>query len=462
MTKAAHRFVDHWLVDPVAKRAGVATLDVEGSQITAVTWRDGEAAADAKWEAGANPGVGDPVRMILPALIDLHAHARQPGASGSEDVESFARAAAHGGYGSACLMPNTEPAADSVEILDAMVRPHSGASLSMRLLPIAAATVGRRGEQVAPLAALVAAGAVACSDDGAPIADPRLFAEVLAAAATAGIPLIEHSEDPVQSADGEAADGAVALRLGLRPWPARAEHEAVARNITILREVAARIPRARLHLTHLSTAASLQHVRAAQASGLQVTCDVTPHHLALSDAWLMGEQRWSWLPGDDAISPSAAAFNTNLRVCPPLRAAVDGAACRAALRDGTACAIATDHAPHSRERKEVEFGRAANGIAGIETSLSVALAAQAAGELSLATLVAALTTGPAALLEGKLPAPTLSAGAPASLVVVDRLATWVPARANLLGRSINTPLLGVALPGVVRLTLHAGATAYSG
>jgi len=450
-------FADHWIVDSVAGLAGVADVSLVAGQIVSVTWRDGEAAARACWAAGANPGLGDPTVALLPALIDLHAHFRQPGANASEEVESGSRAAAHGGYGTVALMPNTEPAADNVETLHAAI---TGERHGVRLLSIAAATVGRAGTKVSDVAALVKAGAVAISDDGSPIADRAIFRAALLAAAAAGIPLIEHCEVPTLTAGGEAADGLVASRLGLRPWPATGELHAVESAIDVLRDVVASTPTARLHLTHLSTAAALATVRAAQSEGLPLTCDVTPHHIALADAWIAGDRRWAWevSDGDEHLAPTADAFDSNLRVCPPLRAAVDAAACREALRDGTALAIGTDHAPHSREKKEVEFGLAANGIAGIETSLSVALAVHRAGELWLATIVAALTTGPARLLG--VAATGVTVGGVASLVQIDLAASWRPSRETLQGRSINTPLIDRELPGVVQLTVLEGRPAY--
>jgi dihydroorotase len=450
-------FADHWVVDPVAELAGVASVSIVAGKIASVTWRDGEAAARACWAAGANPGPSDPTVALLPALIDLHAHFRQPGSSASEDVESGTRAAAHGGYGTVALMPNTEPAADNAETLHAAI---TGERHGVQLLPIAAATVGRAGTQVSDVAALVKAGAVAISDDGSPIADRAIFRAALLAAAAAEIPLIEHCEEPSLTAGGEAADGLVASRLGLRPWPAAGELRAVESAIAVLRDVAASTPTARLHLTHLSTAAALATVRAVQSEGLPLTCDVTPHHIALADAWIAGDRRWAWEVAldDEFLTPTADAFDPNLRVCPPLRTAGDAAACREALRNGTALAIGTDHAPHSREKKEVEFGLAANGIAGIETSLSVALAANRAGELSLATIVAALTTGPARLLG--VAATGVTSGAVASLVQIDLAASWRPRRETLQGRSINTPLLGREIPGVVQLTVLEGRPAY--
>ena len=450
-------FAEHWVVDPVAELAGVADASLVAGQIVSVTWRDGEAAARTCWAAGANPGPGDPTVALLPALIDLHAHFRQPGANASEDVESGTRAAAHGGYGTVALMPNTEPAVDSVETLRAAI---TGERHGVRLLSIAAATVGRAGAQVSDVAALVKAGAVAISDDGSPIVDRVVFRTALLAAAAAGIPLIEHCEEPSLTAGGEAADGLAASRLGLRPWPATGELRAVESAIAVLRDVAASTPTARLHLTHLSTAAALAAVRSAQGEGLPLTCDVTPHHIALTDSWIAGDRRWAWeiAGGDELLTPTADAFDSNLRVCPPLRAADDAAACREALRNGTALAIGTDHAPHSREKKEVEFGLTANGIAGIETSLSVALAAHRAGELSMATIVAVLTTGPARLLG--VAATGVTPGAAASLVQIDLAASWRPSRETLQGRSINTPLIGRELPGVVQLTVLEGRPAY--
>ena len=450
-------FADHWVLDPVAGLAGVADVSLVAGQIVSVTWRDGEAAARACWAAGANPGSGDPAVALLPALIDLHAHFRQPGANASEEVESGTRAAAHGGYGTVALMPNTEPAADNVETLQAAI---AGERHSVRLLSIAAATVGRAGMQVSDVAGLVRAGAVAISDDGSPIADRVVFRGALLAAAAAGIPLIEHCEEPTLTAGGEAADGLIASRLGLRPWPAAGELRAVESAIAVLRDVVVSVPTSRLHLTHLSTAAALAVVHAAQSEGLPLTCDVTPHHIALTDTWIAGDRRWAWevVGGEEQLTPTADAFDSNLRVCPPLRTADDAAACREALRNGTAVAIGTDHAPHSREKKELEFGLAANGIAGIETSLSVALAAHRAGELSLATIVAALTTGPAQLLG--IAATGVTPGAAASLVQIDLAATWRPSRETLSGRSINTPLIDRELPGVVQLTVLEGRPAY--
>jgi dihydroorotase len=279
---------------------------------------------------------------------------------------------------------------------------------------------------------------------------------------------VEHAEDASQTAGAEANDGYVATVLGLRGWPAAAEETAVARDLAMLAEVARDVPGARLHLTHLSTAGALDLVRRAKAAGLPVTCDVTPHHLALTDEWLAGARRWAWEAtgdpwGDGTGAIVTAPYASSLRVNPPLRSVADAAACREALLDGTADAIATDHAPHTSVDKEVEFGTAANGISGIETALGIVLAASDAGLLPLARALALLTSGPARVLGaawGSGPPPGLVEGAPADLVVFDRSATWVVEPAALASRGKNTPLTGRELSGRVLLTMAGGRLAY--
>jgi dihydroorotase len=334
-------------------------------------------------------------------------------------------------------------------------------------------SAGRAGEQLAALGELADAGVVGFSDDGSPVRSASLFRNALAYAGMLGLPIVDHPEDATLTEGAEANDGLIATILGLRGWPAAAEAGAVARDLAILADVLRDVPGARLQLTHLSTAGSLELVRAAKARGLPVTCDVTPHHLALTDDWLAGARRWSWEALDDdgaACDPwrdgaiTASPFDPALRVTPPLRSAVDAAACLAALVDGTADAIATDHAPHAEVDKAVEFGLAANGISGIETALGIVLAAVDAGRLSLATAIAALTTGPARVLAKRAPggaAPRgLVEGEPANLVVFDRSSTWRVEPDALASKGKNSPLLGRDLPGRVLLTVAGGRLAY--
>jgi dihydroorotase len=340
------------------------------------------------------------------------------------------------------------------------------------LLAIGAVTTGRKGETLAALGELADAGVVGFSDDGAPVRSATILRSALEYAGALGLPVIDHPEDPGLTDGAEANEGLVATVLGLRGWPGAAESGAVGRAIAILGDVVADVPTARLHLTHVSTAASLALIREAKARGLPVTCDITPHHVALTDEWVAGARRWSWDALDDdgeARDPwaddarVARPYDTSTRVNPPLRGPVDAAACLAALRDGTADAIATDHAPHTEVDKAVEFGLASNGISGIETALGLVLAAVDAGKLPFIRAIDALTTGPARILgprSRRAGAVGLVEGAPADLVVFDRSETWTVTTDALLSRGKNSPLIGMALPVRVLLTMADGRIAY--
>jgi dihydroorotase len=426
--------------------------------LEAVTWLD----------EGEGEGVDDRGVIVAPGFVDLHAHFREPGNEDAETIASGLAAAAHGGFTTVCLMPNTTPVLDDPAVL-AHVRAAATASRSpVRALAYGAVTAGRAGETLAALGELADAGVVGFSDDGAGVASASLVRSALAYAGALGLPLVDHAEDATQTGGAEANDGYVATVLGLRGWPAAAEETAVARDLAILAEVVRDVPTARLHLTHLSTAGALDLVRRAKAAGLPVTCDVTPHHLAFSDEWLAGARRWAWEGdgdpwADDRAAIVAAPYASSLRVNPPLRSPSDAAACREALLDGTADAIATDHAPHTAVDKDVEFGLAANGISGIETALGVVLAAVDAGVIPLARALAALSVGPAGVLGaawGERRAPGLVEGAPADLIVFDRSASWTVTPDNLASRGKNTPLLGRELPGQVLVTVAAGRLAY--
>lgn len=458
---AADLVLRGWAVDPETGREGAAELAVRDGTLERLTWLEG---TDAD-------GIDAGGTLILPGLVDLHAHFREPGNEDAETVATGQAAAAHGGFTTVALMPNTTPAIDDPGVV-ARVRAAAAASGSpVRVLVHASVTVGRGGETLAPLGELADAGVAGFSDDGAPVHSAALMRNALAYAGALGLPLIDHPEDPAQSSGAEASEGYVASVLGLRGWPASGEVGAVARAIAILADVVADVPGAKLHLTHVSTAGSLAHVRAAKAAGLPVTCDVTPHHIGFADEWIAGSRRWAWdaVDADGAArdpwadgSLVAAPFDASLRVNPPLRVATDAVACLAALADGTADAIATDHAPHTEVDKHVEFGWASNGISGIETALPIVLAAVDAGRLPLLRAIEALTTGPARILgERQGVRPGLREGEPADLVVVDRGATWTVTPASLRSKGKNSPLLGRELRGVVRLTLAGGRVAHS-
>jgi dihydroorotase len=450
-----------WAVDPASGREGAAEVAVRDGVLERVTWLAG----------GDADGLGPDGTLILPGLVDLHAHFREPGNEDAETVATGQAAAAHGGFTTVAVMPNTTPAIDEPGMVT-RVRTAAGASGSpVRVLVHGAVTVGRKGETLAPLGELADAGVAGFSDDGAPVHSAALLRNALAYAGSLGLAIIDHPEDPTLTAGAEASEGYVATVLGLKGWPVAGEAVAVARALAILADTVIDVPGARLHLTHVSTGASLAHVRAAKAAGLPVTCDVTPHHIALADEWIAGSRRWAWealdadgLPRDPWTDGAlvAAPFDPSLRVNPPLRSPVDAAACLAALADGTADAIATDHAPHTEVDKHVEFGWAVNGISGIETALPVVLAAVNAGRVSLLRAVEALTIGPARILgERQGVAPGLREGDTADLVAVDRAGTWRVTPETLLSRGKNSPLLGRELRGVVRLTIAGGRVAYS-
>jgi dihydroorotase len=447
-----------WLVDPASGREGPGELVVRDGVLETVTWLEGTEA----------DGIDASGVIVAPGFIDLHAHLREPGNEDAETIASGLAAAAHGGFTTVCAMPNTSPAIDEPGVL-ALVRSAGEASGSpVELLAHGAVTVGRAGETLAALGELADAGVVGFSDDGAPVRSAAIVRNALAYAGALGLPLVDHPEDPTQTEAAEANEGVVATVLGLRGWPASAEAAAVARDLAILAEVVRDVPGARLHLTHVSTAGSLALIRAAKADGLPVTCDVTPHHLALTDEWIAGARRYAWEAGtdgdpwrDEAIV--AGPYASSLRVNPPLRTPADALACLAALRDGTADAIATDHAPHTEVDKQVEFGLAANGISGIETAIGLVLAAVDAGELPLLRAIEALTIGPARVLgprTRRAGGVGLIEGAPADLVVIDRSENWTVTSESLASRGKNSPLLGRELAGVVILTMAGGAVAW--
>jgi dihydroorotase len=444
-----------WLVDPAAGREGPGDIVVRDGVLESVVWLEGADAADTD-----DRGV-----VIASGFIDLHAHFREPGNEDAETIATGLAAAAHGGFTTVCLMPNTTPALDEPGVF-ARVRTAADASGSpVRVLAYGAVTAGRAGETLATLGELADAGVVGFSDDGSPVSSASLLRNALAYAGALGLAIVDHPEDPSLTAGAEANDGFVATVLGLRGWPAAAEEAAVARDLALLADVVRDVPAARLHLTHLSTAAALDLVRRAKAAGLPVTSDVTPHHLALTDEWIAGSRRWAWEAtgdpwGDGAIT--AEPFASSLRVNPPLRSPADAAACREALLDGTADAVATDHAPHTAVDKDVEFGLASNGISGIETALGSLLAAVDAGLLPLGRAIEALTVGPARVLGGRFVGQSvgLVEGTPADLVVFDRSETWTVSAKGLASKGKNTPLIGLDLPGRVLMTVARGRVAY--
>ncbi|MEK7847341.1 MAG: dihydroorotase, partial [Chloroflexota bacterium] len=353
-----------------------------------------------------------------------------------ETIATATRAAARGGFTTVCAMPNTNPPANSAAVIE-FVKGKARAEGAVRVLPVGCITRGRQGRELAEMAEMSAAGAVAFSDDGSPVADARLMRHALEYSLSFGLPIMEHAEDTALSREGAMHEGEVSLRLGLRGIPAAAEEAAVARDIALVR-----LTGARLHLCHLSTAGAVEMVRRAKEQGLPVTCEVTPHHLTLT------HERVAF----------PIPYDTNAKVNPPLRTRKDVDALIQGLRDGVIDAIATDHAPHTVVDKMVEFDDAPSGISGLETALGALLALVHRGEIDLITLLARLTTGPARVIGH--PLGSLAVGSSADVVLFDPQREWVVDPAAFASKGKNTPLAGVTLRGKVMATLVQGALAY--
>lgn len=386
--------------------------------------------------------------VVAPGFCDLHTHLREPGTEG-ETIETGTRAAARGGFTTICAMPNTDPTPGDPTGVRRLL--DDAASTACHVRVIAPATHGREGKRALDLEALASAGVVGFSDDGAGVPTEPLAREVLQRLAGPNVPLIEHAEIAGLAAGTLMRAGPTATRLGLPGWPPEAEVAMVERDLRLAEETGARI-----HLTHLSTAAAVDAVRAAKARGVSVTCDVTPHHLVMTDAWVAGWRRFAWEQPQEA-AVTEGAYDGATRVNPPLPSRDDALALLAAVEDGTVDAIATDHAPHPPERKLVPFAEAAPGLIGLETALSLGLAAVEAGRLSLRRLIAALSVGPARVIGERR---DLGPGARAELVVFDPRARWRVETHALASASSNTPLLGMELPGVVRMTVADGRITY--
>jgi dihydroorotase len=379
--------------------------------------------------------------VVAPGLVDLHAHLRQPGAEEAETVETGTRAAALGGYTAVVAMPNTNPPLDSADSVRYVLE--LGRTATAEVAVAGAITVGRAGERLAPMAELAALGVRLFTDDGAGVQSAGLMRLALEYGRGLGITLAQHCEDGTLSCDGAMHEGAWSSRLGIPGMPALAEEVMVARDITLAREVGAPI-----HFLHLSTAASLDLVARAKAEGLAVTAEAAPHHFTLTDA-------------------CTAGYDPVFKVNPPLRPASDVEAVKAGLADGTIDAIATDHAPHAPETKDLPFDQAPPGMLGLQTALSLAITELG---LPLARILALLSWQPAAIagLDRLYPARhpgdsvvggqggPIAVGAPANLCVIDPTATWVVDPGQLASRSRNTPYAGRTLTGRVRHTVFRG------
>jgi dihydroorotase len=366
---------------------------------------------------------------LVPGLIDLHVHLREPGEEYKEDLVSGLRAAAAGGFAAVCAMPNTRPVNDTRAVTEMLVAKAKSLG-GTRLHPIAAVTVGQKGEALTEMADLREAGAVAVSDDGRCVTSSLVMRRALEYARTFDLPVIQHAEDHVLTQGAEMHEGAISSKLGLRGWPRVAEDIIVARDVLL-----AEATGARYHVAHVSTLGAVRILREAKSRGIAVTAEVTPHHLLLTDASLLG-------------------YDTGCKVNPPLREDADVQALRAGLADGTIDCIATDHAPHSSLEKDCELSLAAPGMVGLELCVPLLLGLVHDGTITLARFIDALTRAPARVVG--LEPPRLRVGARADLTLIDPAASVTIDPSRFFSKGRNTPFAGRTVRGKVLATIVDG------
>ena len=375
--------------------------------------------------------------VICPGFIDMHVHLREPGQEHKETVATGTAAAVAGGFTAVACMPNTSPVNDNANVTSLIMARAAAANLA-RVYPIGAVSKGSKGELLADIAELRAAGCVAITDDGHPVATALLLRRALEYAGMFDMAVIEHCEDPTLKGDGVAHEGYQASALGLRGIPGAAEALGVERGILL-----AELTGSRFHVAHMSARASMRAVRKGKEAGVAVTCEVAPHHFTLTD---------------EALA-APVPYDTNTKMNPPLREAADRDAMLAGIADGTVDVIATDHAPHHYDEKKVEFDRAPFGIVGLETAIPLALDRLVhAGLITLSRLVELMSLNPARIL--RIPGGTLTAGAPADITILaPDMAVRVDAR-TLRSRSKNTPFDGWQLRGAAAATIVGGRMLY--
>lgn len=415
------------VIDPASGRDAVVDLLAVDGLVAAV-------GADAGAGCGECEVVEAAGLWVLPGLIDLHVHLREPGYEYKETVLTGSRAAAAGGFTAVACMPNTDPPNDSAAVTRAILLKAEQAGL-VRVYPIGCISAGQQGQRLAEFGDLVAAGCRGVSDDGRPVMHAGMMRRALEYSRYFDIPVISHCEDLNLAGEGVAHEGAVATRLGLRPIPAAAEEAMVAREVVLARQTGARV-----HIAHVSTRGSVALLAAAKAEGLAVTAEATPHHLTLTDAALGG-------------------YDTSTKVNPPLRTSEDRESLRLALAEGIVDAVATDHAPHALADKDLEFDAAANGIVGLETALPLVLRLVAEGACSLHRAIDALTWRPARILG--VPGGRLAAGDPADITLVAPGEEWTVDPERFFSKGRNCPFRGWRLTGRVRATIIGGRTVFS-
>ena len=421
------------IIDPAQKIDTVTDILLESGKIAGIGI---DLLKSVKSKDAAKTKVIELAGMLLtPGLIDMHTHLREPGMEYKETIASGARAAVAGGFTSIACMPNTDPINDNRSITEFIKRKAVEAALA-NVYPIGAISKDSAGHQLTEFWDLKEAGVVALSDDGKPVMDAALMRHALEYAHSLSLPVISHCEDTNLSAGGQMNEGYYSTILGLRGIPVIAEEAMVARDILI-----AEFTKTHVHIAHVSTEGSVRLIREAKKRGLKITAETAPHYFTLTDEALQ-------------------TYDTSLKVNPPLRSAADVAAIKEGLADGTLDAIVTDHAPHARTDKELEFEYAANGISGLETSLSLSLRLVRDGVLTLPELIAKMSLNPARILN--LPKGTLETGADADITVIDPQLQWTVDVKTFCSKGKNSPFHGWEMQGKSILTIVGGEIKYAG
>jgi dihydroorotase len=372
--------------------------------------------------------------LVTPGLIDMHVHLRDPGLEYKEDIVTGSRSAAAGGFTSIACMPNTKPVNDNKGVTSYIINKAKAEAL-VNVFPIGSITHGSQGEELVEMAELKEAGCVALSDDGRPVTNSALMRLALECAGEIGIMVIAHAEELALAGDGVMNEGDTSMELGLKGIPWVAEDVAVARDVYL-----AEFTGSPIHIAHVSTRGAVRIIRNAKARGVKVTCETAPHYFSLSE---------------DAVR----IFKANAKMNPPLREAADVAAIKAGLADGTIDAIASDHAPHHRDEKDVEFNKALNGIVGLESSLPLSLKLVEDKVLDIAALVGKMSLNPAKILG--IDRGTLKAGAVADITLIDPGREWVFNAESLASKSKNSPWLGCKMKGATAYTIVGGRVVYN-
>jgi dihydroorotase len=414
------------VVDPSQRMDDAGDLLIVDGEVEAVGGRiEGPEEAEVIDVAGC---------IVSPGFIDVHCHLREPGREDVETIATGARAAAAGGFTAVCAMPNTDPVTDNQAAVGFIIRQAQRAGAA-RVYPIGAISVGQRGESLAELGEMVGAGAVAVSDDGRPVASAQLMRSALEYARTFGIPVADHCEEPTLAKGGAMNEGIVSARLGLKGVPSEAEEIMVIRDILLARRTGGHV-----HLCHMSTKGSVELIRWGKERGINVTAEVCPHHLSLTEDCVEG-------------------YNTNAKMNPPLRTPADVEALAEAVRDGTIDVVATDHAPHHYDEKEREFADAPNGIVGLETALAVLVTNLVVpGVIDFPTLVERMAVTPARVFH--LRGGSLRKGSAADVTVFDPGAEWTVDPARFVSKGRNTPYAGRTLRGRAVYTVVGGRLAF--